>query len=218
MAYERGAGMIELVARGGWILVILAGISVVALMLFLERLFHLRRAHINSSDFLDGIYNVLRRRNVVEAVSLCEDTPGPVAHITKAAILQGDRAPEEIERVIEQAGLAEIPRLERNLSLLANLAYLAPLLGLLGTVLGLMEALLVMQQSGPLVAAGDLAGGLWEALLTTAAGLTVAIPAYAGYHFLLHRLERILLDMERASVDLLQFFGQPAAAVEVDEE
>lgn len=209
--------MVQLMSNGGVLMWIILGASLIAASIFLERLFHLRRAQINSADFLEGIYNVLRRRNIVEAVSLCEETPGPVAHITRAAILQGDADPDQIRKAIESAGLAEIPRLERNLALLATIAQITPMLGLLGTVFGMIEAMWVIQHKAPLVYAGDLAGGMWQALITTAAGLAVAIPAYAGYNFLLHRLEIIVLDMERCSVEILHFLSTPAVRVEVDD-
>lgn len=200
----------ELVVKGGLMMWVIIGAGLIATMIFMERLFHLHRAHIDASDFLEGIYNVLRRRNVVEAVSICEETPGPVAHITRTAILQGSRDRDHVTQAIEGAGLAEIPRLERNITLLGMLALITPLLGLLGTILGLMQALWIIQRDAPLVAVGDLAGGVWQALITSAAGLAVAIPAHAGYHFLLYRLESILLDMERASVNLVDFLCKPA--------
>ncbi len=208
--------MLELIFKGGLVMWVIGGCSVIGAVIFLERLFHLHRAQINADDFLEGIYNVLRRRNVVEAVSICEETPGPVAHIMRSAILHGDRDRDQLRQAIEQAGMSEIPRLERNLSLLATMAQLTPLLGLLGTVLGMMETLWQLHQHSPLVQVGDLAGGLWQALITTAFGLAVAIPLYAGYNFLLQRLETILLDMESASVDILNFLSKPAMHVEVD--
>ncbi len=208
--------MMELVFRGGVIMWVIVGAAFIGGVIFLERLFHLHRAQINADDFLEGIYNVLRRRNVVEAVSICEETPGPVAHIMRAAILHGDMDRDQIRHAIEEAGLREVPRLERNLALLATMTQLTPILGLLGTLLGMTETLLMIQQSAPLIHAGDLAGGLWQAFSTSIAGLAVAIPLYAGYNFLLHRLETILLDMERASVDILNFLSKPAVKVEVD--
>jgi biopolymer transport protein ExbB len=202
--------------KGGLVMWVIAGAGIIAAVIFLERLFHLHRAQIRSADFLEGIFNVVRRRNVVEAVSICEETPGPVAHIARAGILQGDRGPEQIRQAIEGAGLAEIPRLERHMGMLGMIAQITPMLGLLGTVMGMMETLLYMQQRAPLVHAGDLAGGLWQALITTAAGLAVSIPAYAGYNFLLIRIETILLDMEKSSIAILTYLSQPAVPVEVE--
>ncbi len=197
--------MFELFQEGGAVMWLLLAAGGIAAIIFFERLFHLHRAQIKANDFLDGIYNIVGRRNIVEAVSICEETPGPVADIVRAAILHHDEDKEDIQKAIEETGLAEVPRLERNLNLLATIAQIAPLIGLLGTVLGMMQVFVEMQQGAPLVHSGDLSAGLWKALLTTAAGLAVAIPTYAAYNFLISRVETIVLDMERASVDVLSF-------------
>lgn len=197
--------MIQLIQKGGPVMWLILAVGIVAAVLFLKKLFDLHRAQIKWVDFLKGIYNILGRRNVVEAVSICEETPGPVASIVRAAVLHHDEDSESIQRAIEEAGLAEIPRLERTLTMLATLAQITPMIGLLGTVLGMMQVLLMVQEKSPLVHSGDLMGGLWQALITTAASLAVAIPIYAGYNLLVGRVESIVLDMERASVDILAF-------------
>ena len=197
--------MIQLIQKGGPMMWLILAVSIVAVVLFLKKLFDLHRAQIKWVDFLKGIYNILGRRNVVEAVSICEETPGPVASIVRAAVLHHDEDKESIQRAIEEAGLAEIPRLERNLTMLATLAQITPMMGLLGTVLGMMQVLLAVQEKSPLVHSGDLMGGLWQALISTAASLAVAIPIYAGYNLLVGRVESIVLDMERASVEILAF-------------
>lgn len=171
--------------------------SVFAFALFVQRWFHLHRAQIKSSDFLKGIFNNLQRGNIVEAVSICEETPGPVAQIVRAAILEHKQGPARVQQVMQEVGMTEITRLEKHLGLLLTLAQTAPMLGLLGTVLGMMQTLYTIHQKAPLVLAGDLGGGLWQALITTAAGLVVAIPAYAGYNFLVFLVERVVVDMER---------------------
>lgn len=199
--------MLEIMQNGGPIMWLILSCSVLVAILFLERLFHLHRAQIGSRDFLEGIFNIMRRGNVVEAVSICEETPGPEAHVIRAAILRHDEGEDMIRKAIREAGAAEIPRLERNLNLLATLAQVTPLLGLLGTVLGMVQTLMLIEQRAPLVHAGDLAGGLWQALLSTAFGLAVAIPAYAGHNFLVGRVESIVQDMERTSAEILLFLA-----------
>jgi biopolymer transport protein ExbB len=196
-----------LMDRGGPVMWLILACSVVAGAVFLERMLHLHRAQIRATDFLQGIYNILRRGNIAEAVSICEETPGPVAYIVRAAILAHDQEREVLSQRITQAGASEIPRLERNLNLLLTLAQVTPLLGLLGTVLGMMEALAAMQQNAPLVHSGDLSGGLWQALVSSAAGLAVAIPTYAAHNFLAGRVDSIVLDMERASGEILSFLA-----------
>lgn len=202
--------MLELVQMGGPVMWLLLVCSLMAGIIFLERLLHLHRAQIAPDAFLKGIFNILRRNNVVEAVSICEETPGPVAHLVRAAVLRHDEPPEAIALAIQASGLEEVPRLERNLNMLLTLAQIAPLIGLLGTVLGMAKTLIQIEQRAPLVHAGDISGGLWQALITTAAGLAVAIPTYAAYNFLVGRVEAVVLDMERAAGEILVFLaGRP---------
>lgn len=200
--------MIEMLHQGGPLLWLIGLCSVGVVAIFLQRLYHLHRAHIGTGDFLKGIFNNVQRGNVVEAVSICEETPGPVAQMVRAAILEHRQGPGRVQQVMEEVGLTEIARLEKNLTLLLTLAQTAPLLGLLGTVVGMMQVLAQIQQKAPLVQAGDLGGGLWQALLSTAAGLAVAIPAYAGYNFLVSRVEAIVVDMERAFAEVMVFLAQ----------
>lgn len=197
--------MHQLINQGGPVMWAMALISLMALWLFASKLIQLHRAQIHAPDFLNGLYNVLRRGNAAEAVAICEDTPGPVAHLVRAAILKVEESPEEISKAIQQAGLTEIPRLEHRLNLLATFGKIAPMLGLLGTVVGLMDVLRALQLNAPLAHSDALASGMWSALLTTAAGLTVAMPVYAGYNLLVSRIESLVLDMEFAGSDILAF-------------
>lgn len=197
--------MYTMINKGGPVMWLLLAASIFSVIVFLQKLLQFHRAQINSRDFLDGIYNVLKRGNTVEAVTICEDTPGPVAQIARAAILRFEDKPEEITLAIRQAGLLEIPRIEHNLIALSTIGKISPLLGLLGTVMGMMTTLAALHAAGPLAHAGDLAGGLWQALLSTAAGLGVAIPVYVGYNFLVSRAESLVLDMEKASADIFSY-------------
>ena len=200
--------MLNLMGNGGpmtWLLLICGLFSA---LVFFERLFNLHRAQIAADDFLKGVYNILNRDNPVEAAAICEEAPGPVARLALAAVLHHDDTGENIGRAIEDAGLEEIPRMERGLGWLATLARITPLIGLLGTVLGMMDLLLAAQRAAPLVQSADLTGGLWRALSATALSLVIAILAYAGYNLLVSRVESILLDMERSASALLNFMRQ----------
>jgi biopolymer transport protein ExbB len=194
--------------QGGPILWLLAGCGVLTILVFFERLFNLHRAQIAADDFLKGVYNILNRDNTVEAAAICEEAPGPVARLALAAVLHHDDTLENIGRAIEDAGLEEIPRMERGLGWLATLARITPLIGLLGTVLGMMDMLWAAHRNAPLVQSADLSGGLWSALMATALSLVIAILAYAGYNLLVSRVESILLDMERSASALLNFMRQ----------
>lgn len=198
--------MFTLLQQGGWVMGMLLAGGWIALAVFLERWFHLHRARIKSEDFLKGICNVLRRRNVPEALKICEETPGPVACLMRTAIQHRTESRDVIGRAIAAAALTEIGRLERRFNVLATVAQIAPLLGILGTVLGMIQAYLAIQQKAPLVQISDLSGGIWQALLTTAAGLGLAILSYAAYNLLVTKADTIILDMERATGEILGFF------------
>src|SRR6202453_2013873 len=195
--------MPTLIVNGGpviWLILIAAATGVVV---FIERALFCHRSQINSAEFLNGIRTVLKRDNVVEAVSICDATPGPVARLVKAAILNRDKGRERVRESLEEAGLAEVPRLEEKLNLLATIAQIAPLLGLLGTVLGMIHIFGKMEHEGLNASIQMLSGGVWEALICTAAGLGVAIPAHAGYNYLVSRVNEIVLDMEKAATEIV---------------
>lgn len=197
--------MLELMVKGGWIMWPIMLCSVTAAILFLERVFHLHRAQIKQDDFLNGIYTIVNRGNTAEAVSICDQTPGPVAHIVRTGLLHSDEQPEALKMTITKAGMGEIPRLEKNLGGLLTIAQITPLLGLMGTVVGLMQVFIAMEQNAPLAEIGNLSSGIWQALITTAIGLCVSIPSFAGYNFLLSRVERITLNMEYAAEEVYHF-------------
>src|SRR5437660_10319152 len=163
--------MPTLLSHGGPMIWLILGASAVALAVFIERVLHFHRAQINSMEFLNGVRIVLKRENVVEALSICDATPGPVARLVKTAILNRDRGREGVRDALEEAGLLEVPRLEDKLNLLATIAQIAPLMGLLGTVLGFMRMFLQLQREGTFATPDRLAGGIWGALISMAAGL-----------------------------------------------
>src|SRR5512141_3418704 len=192
-----------LLSSGGPVLWLLLLISAVALVVFIERFLHCHRAQINSTEFLNGVRTVLKRDNVVEALSICDATPGPVARLVRTAIINREHGRERVREALEEAGLAEVPRLEEKLNLLATIAQLAPLLGLLGTVLGFIQTFMLMTEAGLNAHVQQLATGVWQALICAAAGLAVAIPAHAGYNYLVSRVNSIVLDMERAATEVV---------------
>ncbi len=200
-----------LLSSGGPVLWLLLLISAVAVAVFIERFLHCHRAQINSTVFLNGVRTVLKRNNVVEALSICDATPGPVARLVKTAILNRDQGRDRVREALEEAGSAEVPRLEEKLNLLATIAQLSPLIGLLGTVLGFTQTFDLMKDHGLNAHVGDLSMGISRALICTAAGLAVAIPAHAAYNYLVHRVNSIVLDMERAATEIVQIVGEAVA-------
>jgi len=205
----------DLFQKGGPVMYLILGCSVLGLTVFLERLIHYHKAQIDTDKFMAGLRNILKKRNIVEAVTICSETPGPVASILKSGILKHGKDREIIKEAIEDASTHEIPRLEKNLIVLSTVAQISLLLGLLGTVLGMIKAFMVIQQKAGLVNPGDLAQGIWEALLTTAYGLAISIPSYIAYNYLVSRVKTFISDMERASSEILSILDEQEDDYEV---
>jgi len=205
--------MFELIQKGGPVMYPIILCSILAFAIVIERLYHLYKAKINTKDFMNNIEITIRRNRIAEAIKICEKTPGPIAHIIKAGVLKHDRSRQEIRESIEDAGHQEVPRLEKHISLLATIGHVSPLLGLLGTVIGMVRAFQIIQEKSislnP-VSPGDLAGGISEALLTTAAGLIVAIPTIVAYNYLVSKVEEFVLEMERSATEVINVLSQRA--------
>jgi biopolymer transport protein ExbB len=201
--------MPNFLATGGLMIWVILATSAVALTVFFERLLQFHRDQIDSTQFLNGVRNVLKRDNIVEALAICDATPGPVPRLVKTAILNRERGREAVREALEDAGAWEVPRLEDKLNLLATIAQIAPLMGLLGTVLGFMTVFRAVQDAGLNAHVELLARGIWQALICTAAGLAVSIPSYAGYHYLVGRVNTIVLDMEQISSEILNIVSAP---------
>ena len=198
-----------LLTHGGLIIWVIFIAAVVALVVFVERALFCHRSQINSAEFLNGVRTVLKRENIVEAISICDATPGPVARLVKAAIINREKGRDRVREAVEEAGLTEVPRLEEKLNLLATIAQIAPLLGLFGTVIGCMTIFSVIEHEGLYANLPKLAGGVKEALVCAAAGIGVAIPAHAGYNYLVSRINKIVLDMERAAAEIVNIVTEP---------
>ncbi|MDD5727304.1 MAG: MotA/TolQ/ExbB proton channel family protein [Victivallales bacterium] len=201
---------LRLMKNGGPIMWPILVCSLFAMIIFIEKWFQFHREQINVRELVKGVVNVLKRGGFIEAISLCDNTPGPAARILASAILAYERGNADIKQVIRDNNLVEIPRLERHLNILASIGYVAPLLGLLGTVLGMMIAFEVIHEKTVSLSAADLSGSISMALITTAAGLCVAIPCYLGYNYLVARLNSITLDMEKAASEITHFFKHNA--------
>ena len=205
--------MLKLMNQGGPLMWVILLNAFIALVIFLEKYFHFHRAQINTTDFINGIRNAISRGNLNEAQATCDDTPGPVPAVVKAGIINVDRSREEIREAMEDAARVEIARLERRLPVIATIAQITPLIGFLGTVLGMIQLFKVIQYA-QLPSPGQLAGGVWEALLTTAAGLTVAVPAYVAYNYLVSRVQNLVLEMEKAANDSIGILTRAEQPVE----
>jgi len=189
------------------ILIVIGACSVIAVAIFVERLLYLRRAQTNTGHFLASLREVVAGGNYAEAIRQCEETNGSIARIVKAGLLKQGRTKEQIEGAMEMSGVVELASLERNAKILSIIAHIAPLIGLLGTVLGFIQAFAEMRYSGMMdISATRIGEAMEYALVTTAAGLLVAIPTVVAYNYIVSRIEGLVLEMQTSSseiVDLL---------------
>jgi biopolymer transport protein ExbB len=195
--------MIDYMQKGGPLMWLILFCSVLAGAVFLERVSYFHRASIRVGEFMRGLNNLLQRRSFSEALHECAATPGPVPRVIHAAILRHDAPRQELKDIVQEAGQLEVPRLERRLGILVTLACVAPLLGLLGTVTGLIDAFVNISTQSGFTSSTDIASGLYHSLLTTAAGLVVAIPCAVGYGYLSSRVNALMHDMERAGIEIV---------------
>ncbi len=196
-------GPLELVSKGGPLVWLLLGCLCLSGAIFLERLAYFHRASMNIGEFLAGLSTLISRRNFAEALQECVATRVPAGRIIHSALLRHHAAREQLKEIVQEAGQLEVPRLERFLSLLNAIAHIGPLIGLLGTLIGLLDAFTRISSSNGLTTPADVAQGVYQSLITAALGLVVAIPAYLGYAFLTARSRSLMHDLERAGIEIV---------------
>ncbi len=202
--------LLDLLVRGGWTMIPIALLSVLAVAIFVERLLALRRANANPGRLTATVADYVRAGDLSGAIGYCRAQDAPAARIIQHGLERVGRPIADIKEAVETQGRQETYNLERHTDLLASAAALAPMLGFLGTVTGLIEAFQAIQFAEGSVSPALLANGMWEAMITTAAGLTVGIPALFAYNFLMNRIRRTVNDLERASTDFLDLLQTPA--------
>ena len=200
--------MIEYLQKGGLLMWPILICSIISIAVFAERLFYLHRATIHVGEFLKGLANLIKRRNFAEALHESAGTPGPVARVIHAAIIRHDAPRAELREIVQEAGQLEVPKLERFMGVLATLAFLTPLLGLLGTVAGMIETFGVLSANGGYATVNELSSGIYKSLLTTAAGLVVATPTFVAYSYLSSRINTMMHDMERAGIEIVHLLTE----------
>ena len=198
----------EYFRQGGIFMYPLLFFSVLAATVAIERFIVFSKAKINVSDFLTKIRKALLvNRNVKEAIKICEQSKGPVASVMKAGLLRYGHSREDVEKTIENAALYELDRLEKRLGVLATTANVAPMLGFLGTVAGMIKSFATLAEQG-LTNPAAVAIGISEALITTATGLIIAIPAQLVYNWYTTKITRFVRDIETASNMLVETFTE----------
>jgi biopolymer transport protein ExbB len=199
--------LFSILAKGGWLMIPIAIFSLVAIGIFIERLLVLRKSRINLNAFLLKLRQQIVNKDMDNALSLCRNTESPIARVLEIGIKKHMQSRSEIKDAIESGGKAEIYQLEKGFGALATLAGVAPLTGFLGTVTGMIQAFMRIQELGGNVNATVLAGGIWEALITTAAGLVVGILTLLAYNYLVSRVERFVFELEVSSSNLLELLS-----------
>ena len=213
--------MWDLISKSGYLVWLFFPIflcSFFSLAIILERLFFYLSNKTNTLAVLSQILDLVRKNKIMEAIDVCERTPFYASNILKAGLTHYEEAKDVIKEAMENASLYEIPKLEKGLNFLSTIAHVSPLLGLLGTVVGLVKCFYVIEQkttSVGMVNPSDLAGGIWIALLTTVAGLCVAIPTYIMYNYFVHKVNLATLESERAATELLEILPQSRYTDEV---
>lgn len=200
-----------LIVKGGPVMVPLGLCSIVALASAIERFISLKRKKIIPTNFIEELKERLEKPNpndaskIQEAIKFCEQTQSPVGNIFKAGLMNLHRGEEAIEKAIEDAGAREIDKMKRSLRILAVIVTVSPLLGLLGTVYGMIGAFEVSTQVG-VGKAEFLAKGIYEALVTTAAGLTIAIPAFFVYQFLNSKIDSLIDEIDDMGIQFMEYY------------
>lgn len=200
--------MLSLYERGGPIIALIGVLSIVATAIVIERLLFFRRNRVDEDSLINRLKQVLQKRNYDEALAICEARPSPITNLMKVGIEHREYSREVVKTAISDAAKLEIPNMERYLTSLGTIAHVTPLLGLLGTVTGNIQAFGVLGESG--FGTGDpavLAGGISEALLTTAAGIIVSIPALAFYNYLVNRVNHSIIRLEHRVNELVLYLG-----------
>jgi len=203
--------MWSLLLKGGafmWPIVIC---SIFSLAIIIERSLYFSKIKIDSQEALSKILNYVKQANFKEAIQICEKKITPLTYMIKVALLNYDQPKEFIKEALEEVSLYEVPKLEKNLNFLATIAHISPLLGLLGTVTGIIRCFYIIQEKSASLGAvnpADLAGGIWEALLTTAFGLVVAIPSFIAYNYFVSRVNYSVLEIERTASEMISFLTE----------
>lgn len=195
--------LLEVVLKGGWIMGFIFIASIIAITIIIDRFLVIKKSKSNIPQFLVKIRGLLKKKDIDGALGYCMEERTPAANIVKKGLKKYSFGHERVKEAIESAGKQEITKLEKGLSILATISGVAPLLGFLGTVTGMISAFMRIEELQGAANPSDLAGGIWEALLTTAFGLAVGIIAYSFYNYLINSINKLVLDMEIVSNDVV---------------
>ena len=207
---ELSFSLIEMAFKGGWIMIPLLLLSILTIYIFGERWWALRKASQIDENFMRNIHDYIHEGKIKAAINLCQSQETPIARLIEKGIERIGRPLTDIQTAVENMGNVEISRLEKGMPMLATIAGGAPMLGFLGTVIGMIQAFYNMSQAGSNVDITLLSGGIYTAMVTTVAGLTVGILAYFGYNYLVARIDNIVYKMESNTIEFMDLLHEPA--------
>ncbi len=207
---ELTMGFWELAFKGGWIMIPIFILSIIAVYIFFERFIAIRNASKIDNNFMDMIKDYIHEGRIDSAVTLCETTDTPVSRMIAKGIKRIGRPLNDVSTAIENVGNLEISKLEKGLNALATVSGAAPMIGFLGTVIGMIQAFYDMSLAGSNIDIGHLSGGIYTAMVTTVAGLTVGIIAYFAYNILVSRVEKVVFKMEAHTTEFMDLLNEPA--------
>ncbi len=201
---------IDLAIKGGWVMIPIVLLSFVAVYIFFERWFAIKKAASIDQNFMNRIKDYIMDGKVDAAKTLCQSTDNPVAAMIEKGISRIGRPLNDVNAAIENVGRLEVYKLERGLPTLASVSGGAPMIGFLGTVIGMVQAFHQMSTAGNNINVGELSGGIYTALITTVAGLIVGIIAFFAYNTLVARVDKVINNMEASSTEFIDLLNEPA--------
>jgi biopolymer transport protein ExbB len=207
---EERLNLLELVFKGGFFMIPLVILSFIAVYIFVERYMTIKKARKEDSQFMNLIKDFVASGNIHSAQDLCNKTDHPLARMMAKGVMRIGRPLKDIETAVENVGKIEVGKLEKNMGTLATIAGAAPMIGFLGTVTGMIRAFYNMSKAGNNIDPGLLSGGIYEAMITTAAGLVVGIIAFIGYNFLVSMIDKVVHNLEARSVEFLDLLQEPS--------
>ncbi len=200
----------ELALKGGWIIAILAVFSIIAVYIFIERFLVISHASKEDRNFMNNIHDFIHSGQIDAALSLCKNNKSPIAKMIEKGISRIGRPLGDINAAIENVGKLQVSRLEKNIAGLATIAGASPMLGFLGTVIGMIKAFYDMSMAGNNIDIALLSGGIYQAMVTTVAGLIVGILAYVLYNILVARVEKLVYKLEARATEFMDLLHEPA--------
>ncbi len=203
VAEHHSFSLLGMAAKGGWLMIVLAALSVIAVYIFAERLYAIAHASKVDKNFTKDITDYLQDGKKKSALALCKRSDTPVARMLEKGIDRMGRPLHDIQTAVENVGNLEVARLEKGLPILASIAGGAPMVGFLGTVVGMVQAFFNMAEAGSNIDITLLSGGIYTAMITTVGGLIVGIIAYFGYNYLTSRISDVVYKMENSTIEFM---------------